>query len=125
MEESGKRPSSLARNYTDDVNFRPKTRRAPIPTTWRKFSRAVVAAGARTVNPARHGCYSVPEEYGELIGRMRGPWVTARSSAVHCHDDLGPRSREISNHRRCTGPVRRPNPNAPYNGIGEGRGMPR
>ncbi len=60
----------LARNYTDDVEFSAED---ATRTDWdylEQISRAVVAAGARTVNLPDTVGYSVPEEYGALIGRM-------------------------------------------------------
>src|SRR5579863_10428692 len=79
----------LAREYCDDVEFSAEdvTR-----TDWgflEQISRAVVAAGARTVNlPDTVGC-SVPDEYGELIGRMAKALGDSAVVSVHCHDDLG------------------------------------
>ena len=51
--------------------------------------RAVVAAGARTVNIPDTVGYSVPEEYGELIGRIVKALGDTAVVSVHCHDDLG------------------------------------
>ena len=49
----------------------------------------MVAAGARTVNLPDTVGYSVPEEYGELIGRMVRALGDSAIVSVHCHDDLG------------------------------------
>src|SRR5271170_6865061 len=79
----------LARNYTDDVEFSAED---ATRTDWdylEKVSRAVVAAGARTVNLPDTVGYSVPEEYGALIGRMVKALGDAAVVSVHCHDDLG------------------------------------
>ena len=51
-------------------NFPPKTEPAPIPIISNRSRRAVVAAGARTVNIPDTVGYSTPDEYGELIGRI-------------------------------------------------------
>ena len=60
----------------------PKTARAPTRITWKKISKAVVAAGARTVNLPDTVGYSTPEEYGALIGRIvEGAGRYAPSSA--------------------------------------------
>src|SRR6202041_2684759 len=59
----------LARQHCDDVEF---SAEAPTRTDWdylEEISRAVVAAGARTVNLPDTVGYSVPEEYAGLIGR--------------------------------------------------------
>jgi 2-isopropylmalate synthase len=79
----------LARNYTDDVEFSAED---ATRTDWdylEKISRAVVAAGARTVNLPDTTGYSVPEEYAALIGRMARALGDAAMVSVHCHDDLG------------------------------------
>ena len=49
----------------------------------------MVAAGARTVNMPDTVGYSVPEEYGALIGRMVRALGDSAIVSVHCHDDLG------------------------------------
>src|SRR5271155_3099105 len=79
----------LARKYTDDVEFSAED---ATRTDWdylEKVSRAVVAAGARTVNLPDTVGYSVPEEYGALIGRMVQALGDSATVSVHCHDDLG------------------------------------
>jgi 2-isopropylmalate synthase len=48
-----------------------------------------VEAGARTVNLPDTVGYSVPDEYGELIGRMARLLGDRAIVSVHCHDDLG------------------------------------
>jgi len=53
------------------------------------ISKAVVEAGARTVNLPDTVGYSVPEEYGALIGRMAKSLGDSAIVSVHCHDDLG------------------------------------
>jgi len=79
----------LARNYADDVEFSAED---ATRTDWNyleEVSRAVVAAGARTVNLPDTVGYSVPEEYGALIGRMVKALGDSAIVSVHCHDDLG------------------------------------
>ena len=79
----------LAREHTDDVEFSAED---ATRTDWdylEKISRAVVAAGARTVNLPDTVGYSVPEEYAELIGRMVRALGSSAIVSVHCHDDLG------------------------------------
>jgi 2-isopropylmalate synthase len=49
----------------------------------------VVEAGARTVNLPDTVGFSVPDEYGELIGRMVRALGDRAIISVHCHDDLG------------------------------------
>ena len=79
----------LARQYTDDVEFSAED---ATRTDWdylEQISRAVVAAGARTVNLPDTVGFSVPEEYGALIGRMVRALGDSAIVSVHCHDDLG------------------------------------
>src|SRR5207249_2544724 len=54
-----------------------------------KISRAVVAAGARTVNIPDTVGYSTPKEYGALIGKIVRALGDCAIVSVHCHDDLG------------------------------------
>lgn len=79
----------LARNYTDDVEFSAEDATRTDPDYLEQVSRAVVAAGARTVNLPDTVGYSVPEEYGALIGRMAKALGDSAIVSVHCHDDLG------------------------------------
>jgi 2-isopropylmalate synthase len=79
----------LAREYVDDVEFSAED---ATRTDWdylEEVSRAVVAAGARTVNLPDTVGYSVPDEYGEMIGRMVKALGDSAIVSVHCHDDLG------------------------------------
>src|SRR5689334_3031630 len=79
----------LARKYTDDVEFSAED---ATRTDWdylEQISKAVVEAGARTVNLPDTTGYSVPEEYGALIGRMARSLGDTAIVSVHCHDDLG------------------------------------
>src|SRR5271165_2507941 len=79
----------LARSYTDDVEFSAEDASR---TDWdylEEISRAVVAAGARTVNLPDTVGYSIPEEYARLIGRISRALGDSAIVSVHCHDDLG------------------------------------
>lgn len=80
---------TLARNYTDDVEFSAEDATRTDFDYLEQVSRAVVEAGARTVNLPDTVGYSVPEEYGALIGRMVGVLGDRAVVSVHCHDDLG------------------------------------
>jgi 2-isopropylmalate synthase len=60
-----------------------------LPEFLEKVSKAVVAAGARTVNIPDTVGYSVPEEYGVLIGNIVKALGDCAVVSVHCHDDLG------------------------------------
>ncbi len=79
----------LARGYVEDVEFSAED---ATRTDWdylEEVCKAVVAAGARTVNLPDTVGYSVPAEYAELIGRMSRSLGDSAILSVHCHDDLG------------------------------------
>ncbi len=79
----------LARRYTDDVEFSAEDATRTEPEYLERICRAVVAAGARTVNLPDTVGWSVPHEYAELIGRMVKALNGSAILSVHCHDDLG------------------------------------
>lgn len=80
---------TLARNYTDDVEFSAEDATRTELDYLDQVSRAVVEAGARTVNLPDTVGYSVPEEYAELIRHIVGVLGDRAAVSVHCHDDLG------------------------------------
>src|SRR5579884_1100476 len=79
----------LARRHVDDVEFSAEDGARTEPAYLEKVCRAVVAAGARTVNLPDTVGYTVPEEYAALIGRMVRTLGDSAIVSVHCHDDLG------------------------------------
>ncbi|HEX4277561.1 MAG TPA: 2-isopropylmalate synthase [Bryobacteraceae bacterium] len=79
----------LARSYVDDVEFSAEDGARTDPGYLEQVSRAVVAAGARTVNIPDTVGYSTPDEYGEIIGRVVKALGDTAIVSVHCHDDLG------------------------------------
>ncbi|MBC7927935.1 MAG: 2-isopropylmalate synthase [Bryobacteraceae bacterium] len=79
----------LARQHVDDVEFSAED---ATRTDWdylEQICKAVVAAGARTVNIPDTVGWSVPDEYGALIGRLCRTLGDSAIVSVHCHDDLG------------------------------------
>src|SRR4030095_5100558 len=60
----------LARRHVDDVEFSAEDGARTDPDYLEQVSKAVVAAGARTVNIPDTVGYSTPKEYGALIGRV-------------------------------------------------------
>lgn len=80
---------SLARNYTDDVEFSAEDATRTDLEYLDEICRAVVEAGARTVNLPDTVGYSVPEEYAELIAHIARMLGDRAVVSVHCHDDLG------------------------------------
>jgi 2-isopropylmalate synthase len=79
----------LARSYVDDVEFSAEDGARTDPDYLEEVARAVVAAGARTVNIPDTVGYSTPEEYAEIIGRIVNALGDTAIVSVHCHDDLG------------------------------------
>ena len=79
----------LAREYCDDVEFSAEDATRTDPDYLEQISRAVVAAGARTVNLPDTVGFSVPEEYRALIARIVKALGDSAVVSVHCHDDLG------------------------------------
>ena len=80
---------TLARQYTDDVEFSAEDAMRTDPDYLEQVCKAVVAAGAGTVNlPDTVGC-STPDEHFETIGRMVKALGDSAIVSVHCHDDLG------------------------------------
>src|SRR5579862_2359539 len=79
----------LARTHVDDVEFSAEDGARTDPDYLEEISKAVVAAGARTVNIPDTVGYSAPKEYGALIGRIVKALGDCAIVSVHCHDDLG------------------------------------
>ena len=79
----------LARRHVDDVEFSAEDATRTDPDYLEQISRAVVAAGARTVNLPDTVGFSVPDEYGQLIRRIATALGDSAIISVHCHDDLG------------------------------------
>ncbi len=79
----------LARRYVDDVEFSAEDATRTDPDYLEQVSKAVVAAGARTVNLPDTVGYSTPDEHAELIGRIVRALGDSAVVSVHCHNDLG------------------------------------
>ncbi len=80
---------ALARSYTDDVEFSAEDATRTDIEYLETICKAVVEAGARTVNLPDTVGFSVPNEYGTLIGRIVTLLGDRAVVSVHCHDDLG------------------------------------
>ncbi len=82
-----------ARGLADDVEFSPEDASRTEPEFLVEVCRAVVGAGATTVNIPDTVGYAVPEQYGALIQRLYESvreFQTGRAIiSVHCHNDLG------------------------------------
>lgn len=79
----------LARRHVDDVEFSAEDATRTDPDYLEAVCKAVVAAGARTVNIPDTVGFSVPDEYGALIRRLSQALGDTAIVSVHCHDDLG------------------------------------
>ena len=87
--EDACRAVELARKYVDDVEFSAEDGARTEPAYLERVAKAVVAAGATTVNIPDTVGYSLPDEYGALIGRVVKAVGLGAVVSVHCHDDLG------------------------------------
>jgi 2-isopropylmalate synthase len=79
----------LARRYVDDVEFSAEDATRTSPEVLEQFVLATVAAGATVVNLPDTVGYTVPQEYGAIIGRVVKAVAGKAIVSVHCHDDLG------------------------------------
>jgi 2-isopropylmalate synthase len=80
---------ALARKYVEDVEFSAEDGARTDPDYLVEVARAVVDAGASTVNIPDTVGYSVPDEFGALISRVAEALDGRGIVSVHCHDDLG------------------------------------
>jgi 2-isopropylmalate synthase len=87
--ESAVAAVELARQHVEDVEFSAEDATRTDPDYLEQVCRAVVAAGATTVNLPDTVGYSTPDEFGALISRMVGALGDAAIVSVHCHNDLG------------------------------------
>jgi 2-isopropylmalate synthase len=79
----------LARRHVDDVEFSAEDATRTDMEFLIEITRAVVEAGARTVNlPDTVGC-SMPHEFGRFIGRVVEAIGDSAVISLHCHNDLG------------------------------------
>ncbi len=80
---------TLARRHVDDVEFSAEDGARTDPDFLEQVARAVVEAGARTVNIPDTVGYSIPDEFAALVGRIARALGDSAVVSVHCHDDLG------------------------------------
>ena len=83
----------LARSLVDNVEFSPEDGSRTEPEFLVQVCKAVIAAGATTVNIPDTVGYAIPDQYGALIGRLYQEVPEFQSGqaviSVHCHNDLG------------------------------------
>jgi 2-isopropylmalate synthase len=80
-----------AKSYTDDVEFSPMDASRTDTAFLLEILEAAIDAGAVIVNIPDTVGYATPDEFGELIHRIRNevPNIDRAVISVHCHDDLG------------------------------------
>ncbi|HEX8012505.1 MAG TPA: 2-isopropylmalate synthase [Casimicrobiaceae bacterium] len=80
-----------AREYTDDVEFSPEDAGRSEPDFLCRLVEAAIKAGATTINIPDTVGYTMPWQFGALIGslRERVPNSDKAVWSVHCHNDLG------------------------------------
>jgi len=82
---------SRAKQYLDDVEFSPMDASRSEPQYIYQILKAVIDAGATTVNIPDTVGYAMPDEFGDLIeGIFKNvPNIDRAVVSVHCHNDLG------------------------------------
>ena len=80
-----------ARQYTDDVEFSPEDAGRSDRDFLCRVIEAVIKAGARTINIPDTVGYSLPFQFGELVGELIKRVSNSDEAvfSVHCHNDLG------------------------------------
>jgi 2-isopropylmalate synthase len=81
----------LAKSLCEDVEFSPEDATRTDPEFLCQILKAVIAAGATTVNIPDTVGYTMPAEFGELIQtiRQRVQGIEKVTISAHCHNDLG------------------------------------
>ncbi len=80
-----------ARNFTDDVEYSPEDATRAREEYLFRVIEATIAAGATVINIPDTVGYTIPEEFGDLIRRIKESvkGVEKVDLSVHCHNDLG------------------------------------
>jgi 2-isopropylmalate synthase len=82
-----------ARGYVENVEFSPEDASRTEPEFLIEVCRAVVKAGATTVNIPDTVGWAVPDQFAALIGQLHAGVPEFQSGkaiiSVHCHNDLG------------------------------------
>jgi len=81
----------MARGYSQEVEFSPEDASRSDPAFLYEIINAVLEEGAGVINIPDTVGYSVPEEFGSLIGKIvrNVPAMEKALLSVHCHNDLG------------------------------------
>ncbi len=89
--EAGVAAVQYARRYVEDVQYYAEDAGRADPEYLYRVVEAVIDAGATTVNIPDTTGYSMPDEWGDLIGGLfeHVPNIHKAVVSVHCHNDLG------------------------------------
>ena len=89
--EQAKLSVRYARNACPDVEFSPEDGSRSEPDFLCRVLEAVIKEGAATINIPDTVGYAVPEQFGEMIKRLRERVPNSDKAvwSVHCHNDLG------------------------------------
>ena len=81
----------LARDFTDDVEFSPEDAGRSEEDFLCRIVEAAIDAGATTINIPDTVGYTMPHQFGALVGRLMARVPNAHKAifSVHCHNDLG------------------------------------
>ena len=81
----------LARKYTDNVEFSPEDAGRSEFEFLCRIIEAVINTGANTINIPDTVGYNIPQQFGDLVGRLikNIPNSDQAIFSVHCHNDLG------------------------------------
>jgi len=80
-----------AKKYTDDIEFSPMDASRTEPEYIYQILKAVIDAGATTVNIPDTVGYAIPDEFGNLIEGIFQNVSNIKQAivSIHCHNDLG------------------------------------
>ncbi len=81
--------TKFARSLVQDVEFSPMDATRTDIGYLLEFIEAVIEAGASTVNIPDTVGYAIPEEFGNLIRKIKDRINDKAVISVHCHNDLG------------------------------------
>ncbi len=82
---------SLARRFTDDVEWSPEDGTRTIPDFLCKTVEIAIKCGAKTINIPDTVGYTIPDEYYKTIKLLfdKVPNIDKAIVSTHCHNDLG------------------------------------
>jgi 2-isopropylmalate synthase len=87
--EAAVKAVELARRYADDVEFSAEDATRTSVDVLVRFAKAVVAAGASTVNLPDTVGYTTPAEMAAVVSAVSKALGDSAVVSVHCHNDLG------------------------------------